>query len=105
MGPITRTWKAARNTGRPRSRRPSRARRPGQGAPPFHLGNVPPRVEGLHASRGATRAGKPSFVVSGAAVDDDTRITSIEYSVDGGDWVDVFPEDGIFDARRETFRF
>jgi hypothetical protein len=38
-------------------------------------------------------------------VDDDTRVSSIEYSVDGGDWFEVFPEDGIFDGRTERFRF
>jgi Big-like domain-containing protein len=72
---------------------------------PFHIDNVPPRVEGLRAAPGATRAGKTTVAVSGAAVDDDTRVTSIEYSVDGGDWQDIFPDDGIFDGRRETFRF
>ena len=71
----------------------------------FEIDNVPPRVEELRVSAGAARGGKTTVTVSGAAVDDDTRVSSIEYSVDGGDWTDIFPEDGIFDARRETFRF
>ena len=71
----------------------------------FEIDNVPPRVEELRVSAGAARGGKSTVTVSGAAVDDDTRVSSIEYSVDGGDWTDIFPEDGIFDARRETFRF
>ncbi len=74
-------------------------------SPAFHIDNVPPRVEELRVSTGTARGGKSTVVVTGAAVDDDTRITSIEYSVDGGDWMDIFPEDGIFDGRRETFRF
>jgi hypothetical protein len=43
--------------------------------------------------------------VSGSAIDADTRITTIEYSVDGGDWTEIFPEDGMFDEREEAFRF
>jgi hypothetical protein len=43
-------------------------------------------------------------VVSGTAIDADSRIAVIEYSVDGGDWVQVFPEDGLYDQRTESFR-
>jgi len=71
----------------------------------FRIDNVAPRVEELRASVSASRGGKTSVTVSGAAVDDDTRVSSIEYSVDGGEWTDIFPEDGIFDGRREAFRF
>jgi hypothetical protein len=71
----------------------------------FRIDNVPPRVEALRTSTGAARGGKTSITVSGAAVDDDTRVSTIEYSVDGGEWMDIFPDDGIFDGRRETFRF
>ena len=72
---------------------------------PFQIDNVPPRVENLRAAPGSSSGGKSSVTVTGAAADDDTRVSSIEYSVDGGDWIDVFPEDGIFDGRRESFRF
>jgi len=74
-------------------------------SPPFRVDNLPPRVENLRAAPGAAVGGKSSVTVTGAAVDDDTRVGSIEYSVDGGDWTDVFPEDGIYDGRRESFRF
>lgn len=72
---------------------------------PFRIDNLPPRVEKLGISTNAPRGGKSSATVSGSAVDDDTRITSIEYSVDGNDWMEIFPEDGIYDALREGFRF
>ena len=74
-------------------------------SPPFQIDNVPPRVEGLRASAGKASGGKASVTVTGTAFDDDTRVASIEYSVDGADWVDVFPDDGIFDGKKEGFRF
>jgi hypothetical protein len=42
---------------------------------------------------------------SGAAValvDDLTRLVKAAYAVDGGEWVPVFPDDGLFDTNRET---
>ena len=73
--------------------------------PPFYIDNLPPRVESLKTASGSSAGGKSTMRVTGSAVDDDTRISTIEYSVDGGDWTDVFPEDGIYDGRREAFRF
>jgi hypothetical protein len=32
------------------------------------------------------------------------RIVKGAYSVDGGEWISVYPEDGIPDDKRETFR-
>ena len=72
---------------------------------PFHIDNLPPRVENLRQSPGASRGGRTSLTVNGTAVDTDTRLTSIEYSVDGGEWVEIFPEDGMYDEREESFRF
>lgn len=34
--------------------------------------------------------------------DDATRLTKAAYALDGGDWNPVFPDDGLFDASRET---
>ncbi len=34
--------------------------------------------------------------------DDQTRLVKAEYALDSGEWVPVFPEDGLFDSRRET---
>jgi len=72
---------------------------------PFEIDNVPPRVEDLKTSKNAPKGGHESITVSGSAIDIDTRITTIEYSVDGGDWTDIFPEDGMFDEKQETFKF
>ena len=72
---------------------------------PFQIDNVPPRVENLKQSAGPSRAGKSSITVSGTSLDVDTRITSVEYSVDGGSWVEIFPEDGMYDEKEESFRF
>jgi hypothetical protein len=72
---------------------------------PFEIDNVPPRIDNLKTSAGAPKGGRASVTVSGSAIDADTRITTIEYSVDGGDWTEIFPEDGMFDEREEAFRF
>jgi hypothetical protein len=37
-------------------------------------------------------------------VDADSRIAGIEYSIDGGDWAQVFPDDGLYDQSSEPFR-
>ena len=74
--------------------------------PSFEIDNLPPRIEGLQSSVGsAPKVGRPVTTITGTAIDGDTRITMIEYSVDGGDWQDVFPEDGIFDEKQESFKF
>ncbi|HEX7077562.1 MAG TPA: WD40 repeat domain-containing protein [Candidatus Eisenbacteria bacterium] len=70
--------------------------------PVFRIDNVPPSIEGIKFEGGAA---KGSVTVSGVAADADTRISVIEYSVDGGDWTQVFPVDGLFDQPRESFRF
>lgn len=66
---------------------------------PVELDNTPPAIE----------ASKPT--VAGAAVDvtfvaaDVTsRVIRGEYSVDGGQWTPIYPEDGIADSARETYR-
>ncbi|MGE5178016.1 MAG: two-component regulator propeller domain-containing protein [Bacteroidota bacterium] len=69
---------------------------------PIRIDNVPPQIEGLKTSSEGTLGGR-GVVVSGAAVDADSRIGQIEYSVDGGDWVQIFPDDGIYDQRSESF--
>ncbi|MGE5176451.1 MAG: hypothetical protein ACM3JJ_08760 [Hyphomicrobiales bacterium] len=70
--------------------------------PLFHIDNVPPVIEGLKTSSGAA---KGTLTVSGEAVDADTRISVVEYSVDGGNWIQIFPVDGLYDQLREAFRF
>ncbi len=74
---------------------------------PFRIDNVAPRLEGLRAAARSTRmvGAKPSILVTGVAIDGDTRISNIEYSLDGGAWRQVFPKDGIYDQREEAFEF
>jgi len=73
---------------------------------PFEIDNTPPRIENLKLTPGPSKtAGKSSITVSGSAIDAETRITAIEYSVDGGDWIDIFPDDGMFDEKEESFHF
>jgi sugar lactone lactonase YvrE len=42
-------------------------------------------------------------MVTGTARDGQSRISRLEYSVDGGEWVFIYPKDGIFDDRVEPF--
>ena len=56
---------------------------------------TPPSVTALAASAG----GEPRFRVSDAV----SAIRAAEYSVDAGDWKPVLSEDGLLDARDETF--
>jgi len=73
---------------------------------PFQIDNIPPRVENLHTwTREGSVRGRSTVTVSGIAIDADSRIAKIEYSVDGSDWKQVFPEDSIFDSLQERFRF
>ena len=73
---------------------------------PFLIDNVPPRVENLRtSSRAGSTRDRTTVSVQGSAIDADSRIARIEYSVDGGDWKQVFPDDTIFDSLQEGFHF
>jgi hypothetical protein len=72
---------------------------------PFRIDNIPPRIESLRGAASSGAGATGSITVSGVAVDADTPVASIEYSIDGGDWRQVFPKDGIFDQREEPFEF
>ena len=37
--------------------------------------------------------------------DDLTRIVKAAYAIDGGEWVPIFPEDGLFDEPGEAMSF
>ncbi len=64
---------------------------------PFLIDNTPPEVKELEVTEKTT--------IKGVAYDDTSRILQIEYSLDGEDWIDIFPEDDIFDSKKETFEF
>ena len=44
-------------------------------------------------------------VVAASAADPLVRLTEAQYSIDGKRWSNVFPTDGLFDSKTETFRF
>ena len=66
---------------------------------PFDVDNTPPRVADLSASPAGVGSHRLTFV----AADDSSAVRKVEYSVDSGPWVIVYPEDGICDSKRETF--
>jgi hypothetical protein len=43
--------------------------------------------------------------VEATAVDPMVRLTEATYAVNGKKWINVFPTDGLFDSKTETFRF
>ena len=64
---------------------------------PFLIDNTPPKVSEFRVVDKNT--------IVGVASDDTSRISRIEYSLDGEDWIHIFPEDDIFDSKNETFEF
>jgi len=61
---------------------------------PFLVDNTPPQVKDLRTSPDAVR---------GLALDATSPIKRLDYSVDGGEWEVLFPDDGIPDSRSEAF--
>ena len=46
-----------------------------------------------------------SAIVEATASDPYVRLTEASFAVDGKRWTNVFPSDGLFDGKRESFRF
>lgn len=65
----------------------------------IEIDNTPPSIKTLQV----TSSGLSAEVLF-EAVDSTSRIIRGEYSVDGGPWLLIFPEDGIADSPRERFR-
>lgn len=65
-------------------------------SPPLLVDNARPAVTGLQARL-------PT--ITGEASDAASPLTHIEFSVDGGPWQPVSPNDGLLDQRREAFSF
>jgi WD40 repeat protein len=65
----------------------------------FEIQNTPPRIENLRADSGGATA-KITFdgLSSGLA------ITRAQYSVDAGDWLIVFPANGLSDGPKENYQ-
>ncbi len=66
---------------------------------PFQIDNTPPTLRDLQLAREAG-----GLVLSGEARDETSRISSLEYSLDGDGWHMATPSDGLLDSPRETFR-
>ena len=64
---------------------------------PFLTDNTSPEIKELKVSRRKN--------IEGSTYDATSRILQIEYSLDGEDWVNIFPEDDIFDSQGERFTF
>ena len=62
----------------------------------FEVDNTPPSVEARLVDGSPAR-------VRAVARDADSLVGSAQYSVDGGAWTTVHPEDGINDSREETY--
>jgi hypothetical protein len=67
---------------------------------PFPISNLPPKVT---MNVVAVEGGKA--ILEATANDPMIRICHASYSLDGKAWVNVFPQDGLFDSKHETFRF
>src|SRR5262249_6736948 len=67
---------------------------------PFAVAHEPPTV-----TVKSTLADGGQVLIEATATDSMVRLTSASYSINGKKWVNVFPTDGLFDSKTETFRF
>ncbi len=67
---------------------------------PFVVCHTPPavtvKVVGIEGEQAVVEATAASPLV---------RLTAASFAVNGKKWVNVFPSDGLFDSKTETFRF
>jgi hypothetical protein len=67
---------------------------------PFVVCHTPPVVTVKTAGTDGGRV-----VVEASARSPLVRLTAASFAVNGKKWVNVFPADGLFDSKSETFRF
>lgn len=67
---------------------------------PFVVSHTPPDVRVK-----VTAVDGGQAVVEATASDPLVRLTSASFAVNGKKWANVFPADGLFDSKEETFRF
>jgi hypothetical protein len=67
---------------------------------PFVVSHTPPAVTVKVAGTEGDRV-----VLEATATDPLARLTAASFAVNGKKWVNVFPTDGLFDRKTETFRF
>ncbi len=65
---------------------------------PIEIDNTPPKV-----TAGAPNVSGRNAEISFSVDDSTSRILRVEFSVDGGPWMPVYPSDGIPDGMRESF--
>ncbi len=66
----------------------------------FIVAHTPPTVTLKVAARENDQA-----IIEAFASDSLVRLTSATFSLNGKKWINVFPTDGLFDSKDETFRF
>ena len=64
----------------------------------FEVDNTPPRVEKLQVEQKES-----GHRIRFRAVDDSSAVSKVEYAIDSGRWIVVYPEDGICDSPTEEF--
>jgi hypothetical protein len=69
-------------------------------SPPFRVDTEPPRVSEVRAMRSEQR----TIEVRGLATDEASPLRRIDVSVDGDAFRSLMPEDGLLDAKHESFR-
>jgi hypothetical protein len=67
---------------------------------PFVVSHTPPAVTLEVAGTDGDQV-----LLKATATDPLTRLTAASFAVNGKKWVNVFPTDGLFDSKTETFRF
>ena len=67
---------------------------------PFPVAHVPPTVTVTFTGMDGEHA-----VFEATATDPLVRLTEASFAVNGKKWVNVFPKDGLFDSKKEEFRF
>lgn len=67
---------------------------------PFVVAHTPPTVTVKAVGMDGDQA-----VIEATATDPLVRLTAASFSVNGKKWTNVFPSDGLFDSKTETFRF
>ena len=67
---------------------------------PFPVSHTPPTVTVKVAGMDGDQA-----IVEATATDPLVRLASASFAVNGKKWTNVFPTDGLFDSKTETFKF
>lgn len=83
-----------------RDNAPDEARTVEKTSPYVPVTHLPPSVQVKLAKIAGQRA-----IITASASDPLVRLTEAAFSVDGKRWSNIFPSDGLFDSKQETFRF